>query len=62
LLTYETLEGPEVETIIAGKELDRPKPLETKLVSPENAGLEGDKKKGDKKDVPNKPEPEPGVA
>ena len=62
LLTYETLEGAEVEAIIAGKELDRPKPLETKLVSPEKAGLEGDKKKGDKKDVPNKPEPEPGVA
>jgi cell division protease FtsH len=62
LLTYETLEGSEVEAIIAGKELDRPKPLETKLVSPGDAGLEGEEKKDDKKDVPPKPEPEPGVA
>ncbi len=61
LLTYETLEGFEVGAIIRGEELDRPKPLETKLVSPKEAGFEDEQKKDDKK-VSNKPEPEPGVA
>jgi cell division protease FtsH len=61
LLTYETLEGFEVGAIIRGEELDRPKPLETKLVSPKEAGFENEQKKDDKK-VSNKPEPEPGVA
>ena len=51
----------EEEALISGKEIDRPKPLETKLVTPGEAGFEDKEKKDDKK-VPNKPEPEPGVA
>ncbi len=63
LLTYETIDGQDVERIMEGKQIDRPKPLETVLVSPEEADLaEGDKKAKDDKNAPNKPEPEPGVA
>ncbi len=63
LLTYETIDGQDVERIMEGKQIDRPKPLETVLVSPEEADLaEDDKKAKDDKNAPNKPEPEPGVA
>jgi len=63
LLTYETIDGEDVERIVEGKQIDRPKPLETKLVSPEEADLtDDDKKTNDDKKAPPKPEPEPGVA
>jgi cell division protease FtsH len=63
LLTYESLDGDEVDVIVKGGELDRPKPQESKLISPDEAGLEDkDDKEADEGKVPSKPEPEPGVA
>ncbi len=62
LLTYETLEADDVDKIARGLEIDRPKPLETKLHSPEDVDMgETEKGKSEKK-VPGEPEPEPGVA
>jgi cell division protease FtsH len=59
LLTFESLDGPDVDKLIQGLELDRPKPLESKLVTPENAELMERPASVEKK---NMPEPEPGVA
>jgi cell division protease FtsH len=66
LLTYETLDGKDVDNIVSGKEIDRPKPMETRLVSPKDAGFPNDKDKTNGKDDDKKvgpsPKPEPTPA
>ncbi|HUU02903.1 MAG TPA: ATP-dependent zinc metalloprotease FtsH [Myxococcota bacterium] len=64
LLIFETLEGGDVDKIVRGESLDRPRPLETRLVSPEELAIGGERKDGNGKKVAPKPEPEPepGVA
>jgi cell division protease FtsH len=58
LLIFETLDGNDVDKVIKGEELSRPRPIETRLISPDQAGLK-DKTPGG---VPPKPEPSPTVA
>jgi cell division protease FtsH len=58
LLVFETLDTNDVNRLVKGLEIDRPKPLETKLISPDTAGLGGEPK-SPKDDLPPEPEPEP---
>jgi cell division protease FtsH len=62
LLTFETLDGDDVDKIMKGEKLDRPKPLQARLISPESGESKKDDKETDDNKVPPKPEPEPGVA
>jgi cell division protease FtsH len=62
LLIYETLEGGDVDKLVRGESLDRPKPLETRLVSPEDVVIGKERNDDGNKKAPPKPEPEPGVA
>jgi len=61
-LIYETLEGGDVDKLVRGESLDRPKPLETRLVSPEDVVIGKERNDDGNKKAPPKPEPEPGVA
>ena len=61
LLVFETLDTDDVNRLVKGLEIDRPAPLETKLISADNAGLGGEPK-SPKDDLPPEPEPEPGMA
>ena len=63
-MLFETLDGDDLAKITKGGDLDRPKPLETKLISPKDAGFKGEKDKKEKDDskVGPEPEPEPTVA
>ncbi|MBW2703734.1 MAG: ATP-dependent zinc metalloprotease FtsH [Deltaproteobacteria bacterium] len=58
LLTYETLDANDIERLAKGQELDRPKPLDTQLLPPEQQDA------GEEKPSPQGPdrEPEPGLA
>ncbi len=51
LLTFESLDGNEIDTLVNGGVLDRPKPKETRLISPDDVSK-----------VTTKPEPEPTIA
>jgi len=61
LLTFETLDAGDVDRLVKGMEIDRPKPLETRLITtpPPAAGGGG---QAPDKPLPTKPTPEPGVA
>jgi len=60
LLDYETLDGPEIDQLIRGEDLSREKPSQTRLLTPDEAGLDRPESEKDKK--VGKPQPEPGVA
>ncbi len=60
LLDYETLDGPEIDQLLRGEELERAKPAQTRLRTPGQAGLDQPESEKDKK--VGKPQPEPGVA
>ena len=65
LLVFETLDSDDIDRLVKGEKIERPVPLETKLVSPEKVELDEDadkEKKDEKDDSPIPPEPEPGVA
>ena len=60
LLTYETLDANDIDRLAKGQELDRPKPLETRLLPPEQP--EADEEKPAQQGPDREPEPEPGLA
>jgi cell division protease FtsH len=60
LLDYETLDGPEIDQLMRGEDLSREKPSQTRLRTPDEAGLDRPESEKDKK--VGKPQPEPGVA
>ncbi len=62
LLIYETLDSDDVDRLVKGQELDRPRPLESRLVAPDNVDLSDDAVSKRNKPLPPKPEPEPGMA
>ncbi len=57
LLTFETLDAGDVDRLLKGQEIERPKPLATRLISSPPA-KPGDAGEG----LPRKPAPEPGLA
>ena len=59
LLTYETLDSDDMDKLVMGVELDKPKPLESKLVTPNDTSSDST---AGKDALPHEPEPEPGVA
>ncbi len=59
LLVYESLDGNDIDILMKGGILTRPKPLESRLVTPEEAVLQG--KKAEEKKAPPKPSTEPGI-
>ncbi len=60
LLTYETLDSDDMDKLVNGLELDKPKPLESKLISSGDDTPSEPTSRNEK--IPRKPEPEPGVA
>ncbi|RME20397.1 MAG: cell division protein FtsH, partial [Deltaproteobacteria bacterium] len=62
LLVYETLEGDDVDRLVKGQSLDKPAPLETKLISSTRPEEEKSKEEGKEPDLTGGPAPEPGVA
>jgi len=61
LLVFETLDTDDIDKLVAGEEISRAKPLETKLIAPERVDLDSPEAK-EKDDTLPKPEPEPGMA
>ncbi len=59
LLTYETLDSDDMDKLVMGVELDKPKPLESKLVTPNDTSSDST---AGKDALPHEPKPEPGVA
>jgi cell division protease FtsH len=63
LLDYETLDADDVDRLVKGEPMSRPKPVSTRLVSPPGGGQGAETKVGADKPLPGKPPaPEPGVA
>ncbi len=62
LLIYESLDGDDIDRLTQGLPVDKPRPLETKLVSPDAVDLDNKAGKPKDKGLPPKPEPEPGMA
>ncbi|MBN2498708.1 MAG: ATP-dependent zinc metalloprotease FtsH [Deltaproteobacteria bacterium] len=64
LLTFETLDSNDIDRLAKGQEVDRPRPLESRLIS-SDSDLGKDRKPGSEREpkAPEKgPEPEPGLA
>ena len=61
LLVYESLDGDDIDKLIRGESIGRSKPLETRLIPPDDGERSGTEEDQDEK-LPSKPEPEPGMA
>jgi cell division protease FtsH len=61
LLVYESLDGDDIDKLIRGEDIGRSKPLETRLIPPDDGERAGSEEDSDEQ-LPSKPEPEPGMA
>jgi len=61
LLVYESLDGDDIDKLIRGEGIGRSKPLETRLIPPDDGEREDSEEDADEH-LPSKPEPEPGMA